>query len=430
MISLYLMLAFLILMFLGMPVAFAIGVSFIFFFILSDVPIQIGPQRIISMTQSFPLLAVPLFILAGHLMNHSGITENLIKLSRTLTGWITGGLAHVAIMLSALMGGVSGSAVADAAMEARILGPAMLERGLSKGYSCAVISVGSLITATIPPSIGLILYGYLGNVSIGRLFAAGIMPGILMTIFLMATAYVIARRRGYQAEDSQPPTAREVALSAWNCKWALCFPVFLLVGIRYGIFTPSEAGAFAILYAVLVGFFVYRQLTFKKLYEALNHSVTDVAMIMLIIMFSSMVNYSIAMDQLPQLAATFLLEVTNNKIVLMTLIITLIVLLGMVMETAVITLLLTPILVPIVTRLGIDPVHFGVIMMTCTTLGCMTPPVGTAMFVVCGIMKCSIEEYMREVVPFILTIVAIAMLMIFWPQLVLFMPDLIFGVAT
>ena len=172
---------FLVLMFLGMPVAFAVGVaSLVFFLTSSTIPAEIGVQRIASATQSFPLLAVPLFVLAGNLMNVSGITDRIISLAKVLTGWITGGLAQVAIVVSALMGGVSGSAVADAAMEARILGPAMLEQGFSRGFSCAVIAVGSLITATIPPSIGLILYGFLGNVSIGKLFIGGIVPGLLM----------------------------------------------------------------------------------------------------------------------------------------------------------------------------------------------------------------------------------------------------------
>ena len=178
-----------------------------------------------------------------------------------LTGWIAGGLAQVAIVLSALMGGVSGSAVAEAAMEARILGPAMLKAGYTKGYTCATIAVGALITATIPPSIGLILYGFMGNVSIGQLFAGGIIPGLLMTVFLMFTAWLIARKRGYKPAADRLPTAWEVLCNIWDCKWALLFPVFLILGIRYGIFTPSEAGAFAVAYAIFIGFFVYRELT-------------------------------------------------------------------------------------------------------------------------------------------------------------------------
>ena len=422
-------LLFLALMFLGMPVAFAIGIAFMFFYLLGPAPASIAVQKIVVSTQNFPLLAVPLFIFAGHLMNHSGITERLIKLSTVLTGWISGGLAHVAIMLSALMGGVSGSAVADAAMEARVLGPSMLKSGLSKGYACGAIAVGSLITATIPPSVGLILYGYLGNVSIGRLFAAGIVPGILMTLLLMGTAYLIAKRRGYKPELASIPPWKEIMAAIWECKWALVFPIFLIVGIRYGLFTPSEAGAFACAYAILIGFLVFRELTMAKIMEALRHSVQDIGMIMLIIMLSSMIGYVITLEAVPQSAAELLSGVTNNKYLLMLLLVTFILFLGCLLESTVIVLLLTPILVPDVQAAGIDLVHFGLIMMTATTLGSMTPPVGVAMFAVCGIMKCDMKEYMVEAFPFIMTVVAEIVLMVFFPEAVLYIPNMVFGVG-
>ena len=418
---------FLVLMFLGMPVAFAIGISFMLFYLLGPAPAMISVQKIVVSTQNFPLLAIPLFIFAGHLMNHSGITERLIKLSTVMTGWISGGLARVAIMLSALMGGVSGSAVADAAMEARVLGPSMVKSGLSKGYACASMTVGSLITATIPPSVGLIIYGYLGNVSIGRLFAGGIVPGVLMTIFLMATAYIIAKKRGYQPELKSRPPMREVLTATWESKWALVFPIFLIVGIRYGIFTTSEAGAFAIAYAVLIGTLVFRQLTMAKMIEALRHSVQDIGMIMLIIMLSSMIGYVITLEAVPQSAAEFLIGITNNPSLLMILLITFIIFMGCLLESTVIVLLLTPILVPVVQAAGGDLVHFGLVMMTATTLGSMTPPVGVAMFAVCGIMKCDMKEYTKEAIPFICAVIFLIIVMIFWPGLVLFVPDMVFG---
>ena len=418
---------FLFLMFMGMPVAFAIGISAVMFYVFGPVPTSIAIQKITTVTQSFPLLAVPLFVFAGHLMNESGITERLIKLSTVLTGWMRGGLAQVAIMLSALMGGVSGSAVADAAMEARILGPAMLKDGYTRGYSSAVIAVGSLITATIPPSIGLILYGFMGNISIGRLFVGGVVPGVLMTIILMGTAYWIARRRGYEPALKEFPSVRTILSCTWECKWALMFPILLIVGIRYGIFTPSEAGAFAVAYAVFVGMLVYRQLTFDKLLDALRHSVTDIGMIMLIIMFSSMIGYMITLEGVPQSAAAFLVQITDNRIGLMLMLITFIIILGMFLESTVIVLLLTPILVPIITRVGIDPVHFGLVMMTCVTLGGMTPPVGVAMFTVCGMLKCPMDEYTREALPLLLAVIALVVLMIVWPASVLFLPNLVFG---
>ncbi|MBK6807027.1 MAG: TRAP transporter large permease [Betaproteobacteria bacterium] len=417
---------FLALMFLGMPVAFAVGVSSLVFYLTSDtIPAQIGVQRIATATQSFPLLAVPLFVLAGNLMNSSGITDRIISLARALTGWITGGLAQVAIVVSALMGGVSGSAVADAAMEARILGPAMLRQGFSRGFSSAVISVGSLITATIPPSIGLILYGFLGNVSIGKLFLGGVVPGVLMTLVLMGTTWRIAKRRGYRSDIAAFPGWREVAREANRSKWALLFPVFLVVGIRFGVFTPSEVGAFAVAYAVAVGVFAYRELDWKRVNDALRHSVHDLGMIMLIIMLSAMIGYVIALERVPQNAAEWIVGVTQNRHVLISMLVAFILLLGMVLESTVIVLLLTPILVPIVVKAGIDPVHFGLVMMTATTLGSMTPPVGVAMYTVCGLLDTPMDEYAREALPLIFAVVALIFTMAYFPQIVMFLPDLL-----
>jgi tripartite ATP-independent transporter DctM subunit len=425
-VTILLSILFLALMFLGMPVAFAVGVSSLVFYLTSDtIPAQIGVQRIATATQSFPLLAVPLFVLAGNLMNSSGITDRIISLARALTGWITGGLAQVAIVVSALMGGVSGSAVADAAMEARILGPAMLRQGFSRGFSSAVISVGSLITATIPPSIGLILYGFLGNVSIGKLFLGGVVPGVLMTLVLMGTTWRIAKRRGYRSDIAAFPGWREVAREANRSKWALLFPVFLVIGIRFGVFTPSEVGAFAVAYAVAVGVFAYRELDWKRVNDALRHSVHDLGMIMLIIMLSAMIGYVIALERVPQNAAEWIVGVTQNRHVLLSMLVAFILLLGMVLESTVIVLLLTPILVPIVVKAGIDPVHFGLVMMTATTLGSMTPPVGVAMYTVCGLLDTPMDEYAREALPLIVVVVALIFVMAFVPQIVMFLPDLL-----
>ncbi len=419
-------LLFLVLMFAGMPVAFAVGVASLLFFLVSDtIPASIGVQRIATATQSFPLLAVPLFVLAGNLMNATGITDRIISLARALTGWMTGGLAQVSIVCSALMGGVSGSAVADAAMEARILGPSMLRQGYSRGFSSAVIAVSSLICATIPPSIGLILYGFLGNVSIGKLFLGGIIPGLLITFVLMGTAWLIARKRGYTPDLHAFPGWREVAREANRSKWALLFPVFLVVGIRFGIFTPSEVGAFAVAYAIVVGVFAYRELDWKGFNAALRHSVHDIGMIMLIIMFSAMIGYVIALERVPQNAAEAIVGVTQNRELLLTILVVFILLLGMVLESTVIVLLLTPILVPIVIKAGIDPVHFGLVMMTATTLGSMTPPVGVAMYTVCGMLGTPMDEYTREALPLLAAVIALIFAMAFVPQIVLFLPSLL-----
>ena len=415
---------FLILMLAGMPIAFAIGIAgFTFFITAGTIPVSIGVQQIATSSQSFPLLAVPFFVLAGHMMNKTGITSRLIACSNVLVSWMAGGLAQVCILLSTLMGGVSGSAVADAAMEARILGPGMIQRGYSKGFTAATIAVGSLITATIPPSLGLILYGFVGNVSIGRLFLAGVIPGLVMMAALMFTVWIIARKRGYQAEATKPPTFRAVLRAMADAKWALLFPVALLVAIRGGIFTPSEVGAFAVVYAVAVGVLAHRELTMESFWEALGEGVLDVGVIMLIILFSGMVGYAIIFEQAPQTIAEGMLGLSQNPLVVVMMVLVFLFIAGLFVESTVLVLLLTPIFVPIITELGVDPVHFGILMMSIVTLGSMTPPVGVAMYTVCSILNCPIEEYVIESLPLILAIVLVVAFLALFPGVVLFLPN-------
>lgn len=416
------------LMFIGAPVAFAIGISgFVFFMTEATMPMSIGVQKIATMSQSFPLLAVPFFVFAGHLMNESGITDRLFKFSYVAVGWMAGGLAQVAIVLSTVMGGVSGSAVADAAMEARILGPNMIAKGYGKGFSAAAIAVGSLITATIPPSIGLILYGYVGNVSIGRLFLAGVIPGLLMMVALMTTTYIIARRRNYVVANTERPTIKALLAAIWGAKWALLFPVALVLTIRGGVFTPSEVGAFAVVYAVLVGFVFHREMTFEKLKRAFAHAISDIGLIMIIILMSGMVGFAIIYLQVPQGISSWMLEGVSDPNLIVLLVLFFLLIAGCFIESTVLVLLLTPIFVPVVAAVGIDPVHFGILMMSIVTLGGMTPPVGVAMYAVCSLMNVKIEEYTVEAIPFIATVVALIGALLFLPGVVLWLPNLAFG---
>jgi tripartite ATP-independent transporter DctM subunit len=418
---------FFVLLFLNMPVSFAIGIASLVFFINEpNLPISLVTQRMVSGTQSFPLLAVPFFILAGNLMNASGITQRLLNFANALAGHLAGSLAHVAIVLSTIMGGISGSANADAAMESRILGPQMKKRGYAGGFSAGVIALSSLITATIPPSIGLILYGYVGEVSIGKLFLAGIIPGILMMIFLMVISYVIAKKRNYDIDNKERPSIKKIVISFKDSIWALLFPVILVVGIRFGVFTASEAGAFAVVYAIFVGFIIHKELNWRKFIHSIEQSVIDNAAILLIISMSSILGYLITYNQLPNSAVEFLTGITSNPTLLLFLILLLLVIMGMFIESTVLVLLLTPIFMPVIQQIGVDPVHFGILMMTIVTMGGMTPPVGVTMYTVCSLTDVSIEEYIKESIPFILGVLALVVLLTIFPQITLFLPKLFY----
>ncbi|MDK2967263.1 MULTISPECIES: TRAP transporter large permease [Lacrimispora] len=420
-------LTFVFLLAIGMPVAFSVGISSLVYFVVEQVPVQIVIQRMVSSTQSFSLLAVPFFVLAGNLMNETGITKRLIKFSTVLTGHMLGGLAQVSVVLSLLMGGISGSATADAAMECRILGPDMEKRGFNKGFTAAILAMGGLITATFPPSVGLILYGVTGEVSIGRLFMAGVIPSLLMTIFLMIAVHVTSKKRNYAKEFEKAPTLKDVFTGIADNIWAIMFPIILIVGIRFGLFTPSEAGAFAVVYAFLVGIFVYKELTLKKLFHVLKQTGVDLAVIMFIIICSNAFGYALVTGQVPQTLAALISGISSNKYVVLAIVMVFVFVVGMFMEATANVLILTPIFLPIMTTLGIDPVHFGILFMILVTMGGMTPPIGVTMYTACGILDCPVEVYTKESLPFIIAVVALLVILALFPQIVLFIPNLVYG---
>ena len=421
---------FLILLLLGMPVAFAIGVAGTLFFtplFTPDLPLAIMVQRVLAPTQSFNMLAVPLFVFAGNLMNNTGITTRLIKLANVLTGHMYGNLAQTSCLLSVLMGGVSGSANADAAMQCRVFGPSMKEKGYAMPYGAAVNGYTSLIVATLPPSMGLIIYGSVGEVSIGRLFLAGYVPAILMASAFLFTIRQTSKARGYKPERAKRASAGEIGKATLDSIWALLFPVILIVGIRFGIFTPSESGAFACVYAIVIGVFVYKELSFQKFKETLKNTAGDVGIIMVLISFSGIFGYGIVYDRVPQALASFLTGITDSKYLLLFAILAMLLMAGTCIESTVITLLMTPILLPVVMAVGVDPVHFGLLMMTVVTMGIMTPPMGIALFTTSSLMGCTPEETTRASVPFIVATLTVVIICVFFQDLILFLPNWVFG---
>jgi tripartite ATP-independent transporter DctM subunit len=324
------------------------------------------------------------------------------------------------------MGGVSGSAIADAAMEARILGTEMIKKGFSNGYTSSVTTITACITPIIPPSIGLILYGTIGQVSIGRLFTGGVVPGLMMMSFLMATVSITSKIKGYLPERKRA-SFKELGMALIDSIWAFLFPIALIGGIRFGLYTPTEAGAFAGVYAFAVGLFFYRELTWEKFKRTLEFTIIDIGSIMLIIALSGIFGYGLAYEKVGDLFSGFMLGITNNPQIVLLLLVGALFIAGMFIDSTAIILLFTAILLPLVSQVGIDPVHFGLVFMLVIVLGLVTPPVGVSMYTVCSILDCPLEEYIKESIPFIAAVLLVDILLIFFPDLVLFLPNLVFG---
>jgi tripartite ATP-independent transporter DctM subunit len=419
---------FFLFMVMGMPVAFAFGISGVVFFLFqSTLPLTMPVQLVLSQTQNFLLLAIPLFIFAGNLLNETGITERVMKLASVLTGHMRAGMAQSNMVLAASLGGITSSAIGDAAMLSRVLGPGMVTRGYSPGFSASVIGCSSLITTMIPPGIGLVLYGTIAEVSIGRLFAAGMVPGIAMTVFLMVAVGMVARRKGYLPERERRATLGEIARTFVDCIWAFLFPVILIAGLRMGMFTPSEAGAFACAYAIAIGVVAYKQFSWAKLARTLESTVVDIGMVMLLIALSATFSYGIVWDQIPQKLAEFILGISETPWVVMLIIIAFLLFAGTFMDSTVLILMLTSILIPVADQLHVDLVHFGIIMVLTLTIGLLTPPEGAVLYIVCTIFKCSLWDFVREGWLLMLSIVFVVILVIFWPDLALWLPNLTFG---
>ena len=415
---------------LGTPVAFAIAIAALSFFLIDgDVPLNIFVQKMVTATDSYPLLAIPFFVLAGAIMNKAGITGRLLGLADAMVGHMTGALAQMCTVLATLLGGLTASSSADAAMLAKILGPEMVRANYSPAFAAVITSCSAIITALIPPSIGLIIYGYIADVSIGRLFIGGVVPGILIAVSLMAVTSIIARSRGYRPIRQHFVGRAELGRAFRDALWALSIPVFIVVGIRYGIFTPTEAGAITVLYTILVGRFAYRSLRLADLPRVMKETALDTSSVMMMICAASAFGFYLAWERIPPQMAAWLVSLTSDPVALLLLINVALIVLGTAVEGTSALIILTPIFVPIVTKLGIDPVQFGIVLVTNLTIAGVTPPVGQMMFISSQVLRVPMEDYTIEVMPFLGAMLVVLLALTLFPQLTLFLPDLVYGKA-
>lgn len=421
----------LVLYFTGIPIAFALfGSTIVFFaFIETGTPVALLLQKFVTSTQSFPLLAIPFFVMAGSIMNYSGISEKLMQFADVLTGHLPGGLAQSNVLLSMLMGGVSGSANADAAMESKLLVPEMEKRGMGKAFSTAITAASSAVTPVIPPGINLIVYALIANCSVGRMFAAGYVPGVLMTLALMVTVHVISKKRGYVSTRERRASPKELLLQAVDSIWALLFPFGIIFGMRAGLFTPSEAGAIAVLYTIVIGKFVYKNLGKEHIIPILRETVYGTASVVLIIVAANVFGYYLNYARIPQSLTAFLLNITKNKYVMLMIFNILLLILGMFLEGGAALIILAPLLVPVITSLGVDVIHFGLVCIVNIMIGGLTPPFGSMMFTCCGITSCKVGDFVKECIPFIVALLITLLLITYIPWFTLVVPNAIYGVA-
>jgi len=420
-----------ILYFSSIPIAYALLGSSLFYFAVIDTssPVDLLLQKFVTSTQSFPLLAIPFFIMAGSIMNYAGISQKLMQFAEVLTGHMAGGLAQVNVLLSMLMGGVSGSANADAAMQSKMLVPEMEKRGYDKAFSTAITAASSAVTPVIPPGINLIIYALIASASVGRMFAAGYIPGLIMTISLMVTVAIISKKRGYKPSREEKAKPKEILKQGFDSIWALLFPFGIIMGLRVGIFTPSEAGAVAVFYCIIVGKFIYKKLGKEHIIPVLKETVLATSSVVLIIVSASVFGYYLNWEQIPQHLTALLLNVTQSKYVMLMIINVLFLIMGMFLEGGAALIILAPLLVPVVTQLGVDPIHFGLICIVNIMIGGITPPFGSMMFTCCTITGCELQDFVREAIPFIFALLVSLILITYIPIITLILPNLLYGVA-
>ena len=418
----------LVLYFTGIPIAYALmaGTLYFFGFVDTTSKVYLLLQKFITSTQSFPFLAIPFFIMAGSIMNYAGMSDKLMVFADALTGHRPGGLAQINVLLSMLMGGCSGSANADAAMECKMLVPEMEKRGYGTGFSAAITAASSCITPIIPPGINLIVYGLIAGASVGKLFAAGYLPGFVMALALMVTVNIIAKKRGYVPSRESKASAKDIAKQALDSFWALFFPLGIIMGMRMGLFTPTEAGGVGILYCFIIGKFVYKGLRKEHFIPVFRETIAGTCTVMLIIVAANLFGYYLTWENIPNTLLKSVSGLTSNKYLMLLVLNVALLVLGMFLEGGAALIILAPLMVPLVKAAGIDLVHFGIVVNVNIMIGGLTPPFGSMMFTCVSITGSKMSEFIREVQPFILALIIALLLITYIPGISLLLPNLIY----
>ncbi|MEY4267605.1 MAG: Sialic acid transporter permease protein SiaT [Pseudomonadota bacterium] len=403
---------------LGMPLAFSLLVSGVALMLHLDLfDTQIVSQNLISGADNFPLMAVPFFMLAGELMNAGGMSRRIVNSALVWVGHFQGGLGYVAVFAAIVMASLSGSAVADTAALAAVLLPMMRKAGYRMDRSAGLIAAGGIIAPVIPPSIGFILFGVIGGVSISKLFMAGIFPGILMGLALIVTWWIVARHDKVEVSP-RVPMAEKLRVTA-NAFWAYLLAVTIIGGMKFGVFTPTEAAVVAVVYSMLVGLFIYREIKFRDLYRITLSAAKTSAVVMFLVAAALVSAWLITVANIPAQMVQLLQPFMDNKMLLMAMLMLLVLVVGTALDFAPTVLILTPVLMPLVRQAGIDPVYFGVLFIINNAIGLLTPPVGTVLNVVCGVGRIPMHEVIKGVMPFLLSQVVVMGLLIIFPGLVM-----------
>ena len=419
---------FVVLLLLGLPIAVAIGVPSLVYIILDGtVPNFTAIQRMVAGPNSYVLLAIPFFMFAGNLLNESGVTNRIFDFSSKLVGHIRGGLGHVNVVASMIFAGMSGAAVADAGGLGVIEVKAMRAAKYPESMTIGVTAASSTIGPIIPPSLIAVVYASVAQESVGRLFAAGFLPGVLMGLSLMVLVYIQGRQLGLRVEKRA--TFREIFLSFCDTFWSLLTPGIILGGIFFGICTPTEAAAVACVYSIVLGFLIYREMSIGGFYRALVTSMETTVQVMFIVAAATLFAWILAKEKVPVMVANFMLTQFDNYYVILLVINIILLLVGCFMETVAAINILVPVFLPLIEKLGIDPVHYGIIVILNLTIGLLTPPFGTVLFVLSGVAKVSVEDVARHTFVYLIPLLIVLALLTLYPPLTLTIPNLLFGKA-